>query len=178
MHLKYSKGCNFRFVLDLDLNNRECIYIKKQKRNNRKFPWSKLVTFHLMPSYFFWEALTTLTQPSARALYFPVIWLNKFVLRCNESLLFEENWRASRTGKIEDSLPSRNHPLRKTHGLGFHSYFHQGLFGSIVMKEKKNRPRGHSPVVWWEMRYKNRSVPVSEEIRTYSSPNPILNVTF
>ena len=70
MHLKYSKGCNFRFVLDLHLNNRECIYIKKQKRNKRKFPWSKLVTFRLMPSYFFWEALTTLTQPRGRALYF------------------------------------------------------------------------------------------------------------
>ena len=103
MHLKYSKGCNFRFVLDLNLNNRECIYIEKQKRNKRKFPWSKLVTFRLMPSYFFWEALTTLTQPSARALFFPVIWLNKFVLRCNESLLLYSFKRTDVLAELERS---------------------------------------------------------------------------
>ena len=45
-------------------------------------------------------------------------------IKNNIEFLLSENRRANGTRTIQESIHARKHELRKTHGLGFHSYFH------------------------------------------------------
>lgn len=56
--------------------------------------------------------------------------------------LLSENRRANRTWKIQESIHAREHELRKTHGLGLHSHFHQGLWKQLVTDDRKRAGSG------------------------------------